>query len=160
MKHIRTALLLLAILLIGPMGHAQVTAFVHLTDNSTVAVSMDASGEIYFNNDQLVFLESALSGNTQSWAMDQVAKVTFDGEPNAIQGLSAGSLTLYPNPTHHSFHLAGIGSQPTPLAIYSVAGTKLLEGSCVDGDNIDISQFKPGIYFVRIGQQTVKLAVR
>lgn len=159
MKHKLTLLLILNVVLGSFVGHAQVTATIHLADNTTATSTLDPSGEIYFQNDRLVIMESALSGNTQSWPMDQVTKVTFDGEPNAILAPESSRLSLYPNPAHSSVQISGIGLQPQPLTIYSATGAQLLQQTVVDGNTIDVSHLRPGIYFARIGLQTLKLAI-
>lgn len=146
--------------LLSSVGAAQVTVSVHKTDNTVDNFHMDPSGEMYFSNGHLQISESALTDNTGSWYLDEIRKVTFGPEstPTSIaqSELSAG-IALYPNPAHRSFAIAGIGTAPTTVSIFTIAGRKVAERTCTEGQNIDVSNLTQGIYFVRVGERTAKL---
>jgi len=150
-------------LLMSFAASAQVTVTVYLTDNTTAAVEVDASGQLYFTEDDLTVVESALTGTTSVWALDDISKVTFEGDVTT-EGIDTptecNTLTLYPNPTQQSFAVSGIGETPTVVTVYNVAGVKMLEQRCTEGATIDVSGLTRGIYFVRVGTQTLKLAKR
>jgi len=156
-----TKLLTLAwMLLIGNMASAQVTVTVYLTDNTTAAVDVDASGAITFTEDNLTVMESTLTGATTSWAIDNISKVTFDGDVNTegIGTVIGDGLSIYPNPVQEKFTIQGIGNTTTVVTIFNIAGVKMLEQPCTEGSTIDVSELIHGIYFVRVGSQTLKMA--
>lgn len=159
MNRKKTLATLILMLFFGAQINAQVTAKVTFTDNTFTDVLLDPSGEIYFNGDQLVIMESSLTGNTSSWAIDDVKKVTFDGAFNSIvNNQDVNNLSIYPNPAKETITLHGITEQNTLVSIYSMDGAKMAEKCCSEGSSIDVSNLPAGLYFVRIGSQTLKLA--
>ncbi len=147
-------------LLWGGTARAQVTVTVYLTDNSTEAVEVDASGQITFTEDDLTVLESTLTGTTTSWDIDDISKVTFDGDVNTegIGNITSGSLSLFPNPARESLTINGIGNTPSMVTVFNTTGVIMIQQMCSDGTVLDVSRLEKGLYFVRIGQQTLKLA--
>lgn len=152
-------MILIVALLLGTAVQAQVTVTVVKTDNTTATMTLDESGELYFNSDRLEILESTLTGNTSSWAIDDVRRVLFDGSFEAIAPTisGSGSIALYPNPTSGKFKLDGIGTEPQTVVVYSATGAKRMELTAIEGDEIDVTSLQAGIYFVRTQNHTLKL---
>lgn len=160
MNKIIKIMALVLMLILGSMANAQVTVTVYLTDNTTAAVEVDASGEITFTEDNLTVMESTLTGTTTSWAIDNISKVTFDGDVNTegIGTVTTADLSIFPNPTRETITINGIGSTPTMVTIYNVTGTTMMQQLCSEGATINVSQLERGLYFVRVGHATLKLA--
>lgn len=86
-----------------------------------------------------------------------------------INGLRAGcslstssiddySFQIYPNPTNSSISLKGNINQSVDYIVYSGLGEKLVEGSVdVSNNIIDLSRLQSNIYYLKIGEQTIKL---
>lgn len=160
MSHKTTFFILVAFMLTGGLCHAQTIVHVHKTDNTTTTYNIDVSGELQFINNQILITESALTDNTIMLDVDNIRKLTFSTSTASIlESQQDNHFTLYPNPAQRSFSINGIGAKPAHVAIYSVAGQLVLQQAYTEGATIDISHLKRGIYFVKIGSQTTKLAI-
>jgi len=147
-------------LLWGSIASAQVTVTVFLTDNSTAAAEVDASGEITITEDNLTVMESALTGTTTTWAIDDISKVTFEGDVNTegIGTAIVNGLSIFPNPARETITVNGIGETPTMVTVYNVTGATMMQQLCSEGATIDVRPLERGLYFVRVGHETLKLA--
>ena len=75
-----------------------------------------------------------------------------------------GQLTIYPNPTNDILHIVYTGAThalPVQIEVYNIAGQSVGENLRVcpnDNDTtIDISHLANGLYFLKIGNKTVKI---
>jgi endoglucanase Acf2 len=67
-------------------------------------------------------------------------------------------LTLYPNPAHGFVNVAAV--EDGDLFIYSMNGSLVKQQKVVKGNNtIQLDNFAAGIYIVKVGDKTIKLAV-
>jgi hypothetical protein len=82
---------------------------------------------------------------------------------NSIKNIPEGSpLKVYPNPTTGQLHVTNVkGDQRAEIGIYDVVGRmQKVEGRMQKADGktiIDISHLPVGVYFLRIGTETVKV---
>jgi endonuclease I len=68
----------------------------------------------------------------------------------SIDDFNKISITLYPNPSSNYIKISGIKSK-TNINIYDVLGKKILSKTIEESqNNIDVSQLKKGLYFIRI----------
>lgn len=140
-------------------GQVVVTAYNH--DNTTNTYHISPSGNINFTNNQMIISEDGLSTSLITLDVDQLKKVTFSNQSNTIITPSSTAVPmLYPNPAMCYITLQGIGSTPTPVTIYSVSGKQLRQQLCQDGSTIDVSTLPSGLYFVRIDNHIIKLAIK
>ena len=75
-----------------------------------------------------------------------------------------GQWTIYPNPTNGILHIVSTGAstQALPLQVYNIAGQSVGANLRVcpndnDAITIDISHLANGLYFLKVGNKTVKI---
>ncbi|MCL2074248.1 MAG: autotransporter-associated beta strand repeat-containing protein [Marinilabiliaceae bacterium] len=88
----------------------------------------------------------------------------------SINDMQLNKFTIYPNPTHGQFSIVGTNNIRTnengthPIEIFDTAGRKMSfmsSESLQNGEiSIDISHLPNGIYFVKIGNETIKIVKR
>lgn len=152
-------LFLVAVFLGGALS-AQVTLTVVGTDGSSQDVELDATGEIYFGTDYMAVLTSSSTGNMQVFQMDDVRKVLFangTGDVHIVDVRDAQPLRIWPNPARETMVVGGLGDEPMSMSVYTLSGRQVLQGTCRDGEPVDISTLEQGIYFVRVGASIGKL---
>lgn len=64
--------------------------------------------------------------------------------------LASNSISLFPNPTHDSFTIKNSINESCPYEIYDTNGKKLAFGNTKDLEQIDVSRFEKGIYFITV----------
>ena len=149
---------LLAALVATHLLYAQVTVTVVKTDGVRQDISLDATGEIYFNTASMIIMTGTETGNIVTFSLDDVAKVLFDGSNVNIHDVSnAPQISLFPNPSRNFFTVVGIGSEQQQLSVYNINGMQVLQGRYSDGEPVDISALPQGIYLVRVGMSFEKL---
>lgn len=86
----------------------------------------------------------------------------FSYERSTNQNLSTDAVVheknikLYPNPTSSYLKVVGI-KKTISFNIYSILGTKLLEGNISSAEKIDVQPLKKGVYFISLGNgQTLR----
>ena len=83
-----------------------------------------------------------------------------EGGPSTGSG-TAGTLTVYPNPTNNVLFVETqfIASQPTATAyrITNLMGQTILSGNITaETQQIDVESLPAGMYFISVGEQTMK----
>ena len=69
------------------------------------------------------------------------------------------SISLYPNPTNGTLYIENQGNAST-FSISNMLGQTIMTGNVADSQTIDVSLLDDGMYFICIGQRTVKFVVR
>lgn len=93
-----------------------------------------------------------------SYPLQTISKLTF-GAFSGIQAISDESFPkVYPNPAHNFFSVKNLLQDKNLVQIYSTNGRLLKSIMLVnETQQIDISMFENGFYFVKICGQTLKL---
>ena len=74
------------------------------------------------------------------------------------QNNDISNISIFPNPTQEYVYVKGDFFQFTEFEIYSSMGKMILKGILSSGENnIDMSHFTSGVYFVRINSNTYKV---
>ena len=77
------------------------------------------------------------------------------GETNGIENVAVQSASLYPTVASETITIAT--AEAGMANIFSAAGAKVAEISLKEGNNtIAVSQFTPGVYFVKVANKTLK----
>ena len=76
-----------------------------------------------------------------------------------VSAQDSESITLYPNPTNGTLYIESQGDACT-FSISNMLGQTVMTGNIADNQIIDVSRLDDGMYFICIGQRTVKFAVR
>ena len=68
-------------------------------------------------------------------------------------------ISLYPNPTNDKIHLEGIEGE-TEISIYNTIGLCIRKLAVMGEEEISVGDLTAGLYFIRIGHQTLKFVKR
>ena len=66
--------------------------------------------------------------------------------------------TIYPNPTDGMLNI--ISEEDQNVTIYNMVGQRVFEGVCERAMQIDMKHFGPGIYAVKVGNETQRVVVK
>ncbi|PLX05373.1 MAG: hypothetical protein C0594_07650 [Marinilabiliales bacterium] len=107
---------------------------------------------LYSVNDTLNWFSANSSGtpfyNADNWS--------FTIDVNEVADLD---ILIYPNPTQGKISIYGI-AEPTEVAITDLSGRIIEMKTIVGNTSIDLGQFKPGLYFITIKNNTIKYTFR
>lgn len=146
MSNIKKTICLIWLLLCGLATQAQVQVQV----NGSQTFVINENNGLYFHGD------SMLVDNT-SFPLSEVQVITLRQITDDIDDIAESELHLMPNPVRDAVVLQGIGDAPLPVAVYSLAGVKLMEQLASDGTSIDISRLPQGLYLLRCGNKVSKI---
>jgi hypothetical protein len=76
------------------------------------------------------------------------------GNPTAIHRTTTAGIGIAPNPAHDCItvsHAEGLA-----VSIYSLAGVKVFEAARLNGPAIPVARLSPGVYTVRVGNESLK----
>lgn len=153
----KKSLYLLALTMSISAAMAQQTVVsVHQADGTVTERVLGQEGVITFGADGENLVVKGVQG-TFNFALSDVKKVTFGEDELSLSQQEQPRLTLYPNPTQGAMHVSGVGNKPQQAAVFSMAGTKMMEQTVNDGSLINIEKLPAGIYFVRCGKQVIKV---
>ncbi|MCQ2302514.1 MAG: leucine-rich repeat protein [Bacteroidales bacterium] len=76
-----------------------------------------------------------------------------------VSAQDSESIALYPNPTNGTLYIENQGYAST-FSISNMLGQTVMTGNIADNQIIDVSLLDDGMYFICIGQRTVKFVVR
>lgn len=115
----------------------------------------------FVNTDNLETITDLENGQYQIIVTDangcQFSKEEIlDYQPTSINNLLANSVKLYPNPTNNvlNIELEAISA----VEVFNITGKKILETEANITHQINVSAFAQGLYFVKVGEQTMKFA--
>ena len=94
---------------------------------------------------------------------DEVYQQYHNGIEEDGPSTGSGTFTVYPNPTNDILFVETrfIASQPTAYRITNLMGQTLLQGNITaETQQIDISSLPSGMYFISVGEGTVKFVVQ
>jgi len=75
-----------------------------------------------------------------------------------LNNVNENAFQVYPNPTNSVLTVEGEISDNKSFTVYSVNGKKLQEGNITHSQRtIDLSNLAPNIYYLKIGNQTIKV---
>ena len=67
------------------------------------------------------------------------------------------SFKIYPNPATHKIFINGLKTKNNTAEFNNVEGRKVLERKVNDDQSIDISPLKPGVYFVTVSSEGLRI---
>ncbi|MBQ0128222.1 MAG: leucine-rich repeat domain-containing protein [bacterium] len=76
-----------------------------------------------------------------------------------VSAQDSESIALYPNPTNGTLYIESQGDASI-FSISNMLGQTVMTGNIADNQTIDVSRLDDGMYFICVGQQTVKFVVR
>ncbi|MBO4370939.1 MAG: carbohydrate-binding protein [Paludibacteraceae bacterium] len=94
------------------------------------------------------------------WQLYGVEQIPANEQATAVEEvIQTPGCTLYPNPASHYVYVGGL-TEPASYTVYGLNGRVLLSGSVQVGDTIDIQGLAPGLYLIRINQQSIRFVKR
>ena len=86
-----------------------------------------------------------------------ILKFTTSGGAGIVETHNDASVRVYPNPTYSQLRIENYKVEMGEIAIYDVVGRKIVNCSLLIDNWIDISHLANGLYFLKIGNKTVKI---
>ena len=82
----------------------------------------------------------------------RVTTTTLASEENTLN-----SFKIYPNPATHKIFINGLKTKNNTAEFNNAEGRKVLEKKVNEDQTIDISPLKPGVYFVTVSSEGLKI---
>lgn len=158
MKNKKTNLFKLAFMLLlmsSVFVKAQTTVTVNYFDESNQVFSVEESGKLFFNDDNLMINTNGT--NTTSIPVALIKRITFSEEMMETTELTIENLVLYPNPATNFIRIQSNSGELIDVKIYSMQGQLLLSGKYFSSENIDVSSLEKGIYVVKADKSNLKM---
>ncbi len=90
---------------------------------------------------------------------DKDCDAVYEEMHSSIDETTNASFSLYPNPTNGTLYIESQGNAST-FNISNMLGQTVMTGNIADNQIINVSGLDDGMYFICIGQRTVKFVVR
>ena len=90
---------------------------------------------------------------------DKDCDAVYEEMHSGIDETANASFSLYPNPTNGTLYIESQGDACI-FSISNMLGQTIMTGNVADSQTIDVSRLDDGMYFICIGQRTVKFVVR
>ncbi|MFP4529568.1 MAG: T9SS type A sorting domain-containing protein, partial [Candidatus Kapaibacterium sp.] len=87
------------------------------------------------------------------WASAYASAGTYRRPSVSVDENDDPGQILYPNPTIEFITISGMADPTQAIDIYSLAGVKIISA---EGPRVDVSHLTPGVYFVRVGDKSLK----
>jgi len=94
-------------------------------------------------------------GNADNYNFTYVKGKLHVDASTGIDNLKNSGLFLYPNPCQDKLEIAGLTDQNLKIYIYDCIG-KLLITQLAKNNKINVSFLSPGIYFLKVGSETLR----
>jgi hypothetical protein len=65
-------------------------------------------------------------------------------------------ISIYPNPVQNVLFVKNIGSNDTEIRVYDILGKLIEIQKTTESTQIDVSGYRQGVYFLKIGNSTHK----
>ena len=157
----------LCALVLGGSAQAQKQMVVKLQGSEkTVSFSLSSIEKATFLDAKINFTAPAAEGETeettpnviQSFALKDIECITFTDITDAIGSVQAPSTEkLKVNVLGNTLHVQGI-TVPTTLTIFATTGQVVKQVSHFARSTINIASIQPGVYLVKVGNQSAKFS--
>ncbi len=113
--------------------------------------------KIEFGNDGLTFYTAGNATTGKKFQYDEIEHITFENQTNGIATTETQRGTLKMRSVNGGKAIAVEGMKGSETVdIYSIDGSSQMKKAGFDGGLIDVSRLVPGVYILKIGNQTVK----
>ena len=136
-------------------GNAQnVTLVVTTTDGAEQTFELTNDGRLYFENGEQLIIEDC-TGATTTFQLGNIQKLICTEVTGVVEG-TVSDLQLIPNPTRNSFFIQNLQGS-CQANIYTLEGRLVKSFEAKESQPVDISDLAPGMYFLHIDGQTLKM---
>lgn len=157
----------LCALALGGSAQAQKQMVVKLQGSEkTVSFSLSSIEKATFLDAKINFTAPAAEGDSeettpnviQSFALKDIESITFTDITNAIGSVQASSTEkLQVSVSGNTLHVKGV-TVPTTLTIFATTGQVVKQVSQFAGTSVNIASIQPGVYLVKVGNQSAKFS--
>ena len=144
-------------LLFSVKTEAQTIVTVTMTDTSKQVFTVSVNGKLYFDNDQLIVIESF--AQTAAIDLADIQKVQFRAlDDDGITPIAKENLTIYPNPTTGMITISGLDGHSVDVSLYSANGQLIMKKKISSDEQIDLGTLKRGLYLLKINDSVYKIS--
>lgn len=153
----RTLLAAATLLAVSAVATAETTLTVTLPDGKTKTVKVTDASELSFGGGVVKFAANA-DATPETFALTDETVITFNGGSGGVTDIAteACTLRLRNNPVGDTLEIIGTTDAPVRLEIYAVGGAMMLQRQQWQGETVDVSALNPGLYILKINNQTIK----
>lgn len=137
-------------------GDEVISVYTNSSQTPTKIAIADVS-RILFETDSFN-IKNKKDGAVSYFDYSDVIKITFN-ETLGLEDITATdpNVTIFPNPVKENLKINGAEDMfGSDLYIYSITGTLVTKQAKWNGENINVSNLNPGIYFININSTTIK----
>lgn len=157
-NYLITLVLLAAAIGVRAEGDELITIHLNSSEKPAQIAITDVSS-IVFETSQLSIKDKQYAV-IQNFDYSDVIKITFNEELNteSVEEMNSNAtLTLFPNPVKDNISISCDETMyGSDLCIYTLTGTLVTKQTNWKGENINVSNLNPGIYFININSTTLK----
>jgi hypothetical protein len=157
-NYLITLVLLAAAIGVRAEGDELITIHLNSSEKPAQIAITDVSS-IVFETSQLSIKDKQYAV-IQNFDYSDIIKITFNEELNTEsveEKNSNATLTLFPNPVKDNISISCDETMyGSDLCIYTLTGTLVTKQTNWNGENINVSNLNPGIYFININSTTLK----
>lgn len=126
------------------------------TNGEIAYVVLDNTMNNQYFSEEINFPVENVEFNYDYQILEKNSIVTFDAalSTNAVE---KNKIILFPNPSKNEISFQGI-HKTTDYEIFSIDGKLLKKGKYHQNNSINISDLKPGIYFIKIKEKNIKFS--
>lgn len=129
---------------------------IETTNGDLIAENLESIQNLKFSD--LIMILKKNDSSTRSFNLLTVKKLYFSPETvSSVENTNIQSYIVYPNPSGDYIWIKDAPDQETSISIYSINGTMILQTTISAASNeINVSQFQAGLYFIKMNTQTIK----
>lgn len=158
MKQLQTMALLM-LFLATAYSYSQTGVVVTYYDGTSTNFPVEASGKLYFTNDDLNIKSDAGTATVISIPISLIRKVVFDNTLDTPSfGVNKNNLVLYPNPGSETIQIKSDLFEELNVKIYSLTGQLVDNGIYQTNQTIDVSALPKGLYLIQVNDLTLKFS--
>jgi hypothetical protein len=159
MEGLKTYLLLVFIAVISILHADAQTLVIRSNDGIENSKVLNSLKKFSFVNNSLLL--SYIDGSTESFSIPTINKLYFESVPVGINSLLTNTtdtqISVFPNPVGSTLYLKNNSYISSTLYIYRIDGAVVYTYPVsVDKNSFDISKLNPGLYILKINNQTIK----
>lgn len=108
----------------------------------------------FYDSDSVLFytIDGGGFGPYETWFYGKKYK---DLEATSVNELANTELSVYPNPVQKQLFISS-NNEPQPFEIFNAKGAVVEQGIASQNTTVDVSLYKTGVYFVKLGNQLKK----
>lgn len=135
---------------------AQSNLYLKLNSTGTTTIALNSIDKITFNSGSMVF--NYLYSSPASYYISDISRITFDPYTSVKSIIEdVNTLSAYPNPVHSILFIKGLSDKETQASIYNLNGTIVLKSEITE-NGISLESLRPGLYILKINNQTLKFS--